>query len=132
MMGNTHLDVYANMEGVDVVAVADRDVKRLTGEASAGGNIEEQAQGGFDLSSVKQYSEGMDLIQDSEVELIDICLPTPMHLEFFQAAVDSGKHVLLEKPIARSVFYAVSAKADDPHSWPLDMRACMMHEPRSD
>jgi predicted dehydrogenase len=39
-------------------------------------------------------------IADPEVDVVDICLPTPMHRELAEAAFAAGKHVLLEKPIA--------------------------------
>jgi predicted dehydrogenase len=34
------------------------------------------------------------------VDVVDICLPTPQHLEFTVAAAKAGKHVLCEKPMA--------------------------------
>ena len=39
-------------------------------------------------------------ISDPEVDAVDVCLPTPHHREFAEAAFAAGKHVLLEKPIA--------------------------------
>jgi len=104
MMGGTHLDVYAKVRGAKVVAVSDANPKRLSGEASAAGNIKGQAQGGFDLSNpnLRRYDEGMDLIADPEVELVDICLTTPLHADYAIAALKAGKHVLVEKPLART------------------------------
>jgi len=102
MMGQTHLDVYAKRGDVNVVAVSDRDPARLSGKARATGNVEGQAQGGFDLSQAKGYEEGMDLIKDKSVDLVDICLATPLHVEYAIAALKKGKHVLVEKPLART------------------------------
>ncbi|MEM9752266.1 MAG: Gfo/Idh/MocA family oxidoreductase [Planctomycetota bacterium] len=106
MMGMTHLDVYAKRASaqgdVQVVAVADLDEARRTGKATAGGNIEGQAQGGFDFSSVKAYADAADLIADPEVDLVDVCLPTPAHARFAIAAMEAGKHLLIEKPLART------------------------------
>lgn len=102
MMGSTHLDVYAKRQDVRVVAVADLDEDRLHGRSKAQGNVEGQAQGGFDLSAVKKYREGKDLIKDRQVEVVDVCLPTPLHLEYARAALRAGKHVLVEKPLART------------------------------
>lgn len=39
-------------------------------------------------------------LHDPEVDAVDICLPTPLHREWAEAAFAAGKHVLLEKPIA--------------------------------
>ena len=102
MMGLTHLDVYAKRQNVKVVAVADKDPDRLSGKTRATGNVEGQAQGGFDLSQTKPYTEGMDLSADPEVQLVDICLATPMHVDYAIAALKKGKHVLVEKPLARN------------------------------
>lgn len=102
MMGSTHLDIYARNPLADVIAVSDIDPERLSGRAQAKGNIEGQAQSKFDLSSARQYDEGMKLIRDPDVELVDICLPTPLHLKYARAALRAGKHVMVEKPVART------------------------------
>jgi len=105
MMGGTHLDAYAKLnDKVKVAAISDANPKRLAGDESAAGNIDGQAQGGFDINdpSLKKYAEGMELINDPDVELVDICLPTPMHMQYAIAALEAGKHVLVEKPLSRT------------------------------
>ncbi|MEM7624153.1 MAG: Gfo/Idh/MocA family oxidoreductase [Planctomycetota bacterium] len=104
MMGQTHLDAYAKMPGVKVTAVADLDEDRLSGKSTAGGNIEGQAQGGFDLGSpeVRKVRNGIDLIVASDLDIIDVCVPTPGHLSIGLAALRAGKHTLIEKPLART------------------------------
>lgn len=102
MMGWTHLDVYAGLDGVEVVAVADRDEDRLSGKVRPGGNIEGQAQGGFDISKVKGYTDAAELIADPNVDVVDVCLPTPAHVPFGLMALENGKHLLMEKPLART------------------------------
>lgn len=42
-------------------------------------------------------------IARDDVQIVDICLPTPLHRQWAEAAFAAGKHVLLEKPIALSV-----------------------------
>ncbi len=101
-MGTTHLDVYRKRTDAKVIAVSDLIAERRNGKARATGNIEGQAQGGFDYASAKQYDEGMKLIADPDVQLVDICLPTPLHAEYAIAALKAGKHVLVEKPLARN------------------------------
>ena len=102
MMGLTHLDAYGKLDGVEVVALADRDEDRLSGESQAGGNIEGQAEGGFDYASVKKYTDAAELIADPDIDVVDICLPTPAHVPFGIKVLDAGKHLLTEKPLARS------------------------------
>ena len=100
MMGNTHLDVYSQLAGAEVVAVADVIESRRNGTTKVGGNIEGQAKGSFDITRVRQYEDALQLIEDPEVDLIDICLPTPIHKRYASAALEFGKHVLIEKPLA--------------------------------
>ncbi len=51
----------------------------------------------------KGYESYKDLISDPEVELIDICLPNYMHAEVAVAAMEAGKSVICEKPIATTL-----------------------------
>ena len=101
-MGGTHIEAYQKIEGCRVVAVADADEQRRTGAARAGGNIEGQGNSGFDFDRVTQYADAAELIADPAVDLVDICLPTPLHKRFSIAALEAGKHLLVEKPLART------------------------------
>ncbi len=44
-----------------------------------------------------------ELLERDDVDLIDICSPGDTHAEIAIAALDSGRHVLCEKPLANSV-----------------------------
>ena len=102
MMGLTHLDVYVGSKNAKVVAVADADPNRLSGKVQARGNVDGQAQGKFDVTKVKGYTDALALINDPQVQMIDVCLPTPLHKKFGIAVLEAGKHLLMEKPLART------------------------------
>ncbi len=101
-MGSTHLDIYSQISEVEVVAVADPKKNRLDGSSKAEGNISGQAQGSVVGFEAKKYLDGMDLIDDPDIELVDICVGTDLHFVFVEAALAKGKHVLVEKPLART------------------------------
>lgn len=104
MMGSTHMDVYARHPLANVVAICDIKQSILAGKDKAKGNIDGQAEGGFDFhaSELKKYSDAMELINDPDVQLVDICLPTPDHVKFGTATLKAGKHLLMEKPLGRN------------------------------
>ncbi|MFF0447881.1 Gfo/Idh/MocA family protein [Streptomyces sp. NPDC004609] len=52
-----------------------------------------------------------DLIARDDVQLVDICTPGDSHAEIAVAALEAGKHVLCEKPLANSVAEAEAMTA---------------------
>jgi predicted dehydrogenase len=51
------------------------------------------------------------LLERDDVQLIDVCTPGDSHAEISIAALDAGKHVLCEKPMANSVAEAEAMAA---------------------
>ena len=43
------------------------------------------------------------VLADPTVDIVDICLPPPLHVPVALKALDLGKHVILEKPVAGSI-----------------------------
>ncbi len=88
-IGAIHLGAYANMPEVEVVGVADA--------------LPEIAATGAAVVGARAYSSYEDLVAAEEVDVVDVCLPTAYHRELALKAANAGKHVILEKPIARSL-----------------------------
>jgi predicted dehydrogenase len=88
-MGSTHAKAYAAMPDVAVAAIYAPSSDR--GDPLA---REIGSRWTDDLESI---------LADPGIEAVDICLPTPLHREVAEAALATGKHVLLEKPIALSL-----------------------------
>jgi len=99
-MGSTHLRAWRKIPGAEVTAVASNDARRLSGDlSSAGGNLESAGEV-YDFSAMAKYRRAEDAVRDPDIEAVDICLPTHLHEHIAVLAIRSGKHVLVEKPMA--------------------------------
>ena len=48
----------------------------------------------------KLYAKPEDLIADKSIDIVDICTPNMYHAPLAIAALNAGKHVICEKPLA--------------------------------
>ncbi len=85
-----HVPAVASMENAQLVAVADADEARLNKVTKKYGV----------QSSYPDYKE---LLEDPEVDAVVIALPTSMHAKASIAAMEAGKHVLCEMPLAANL-----------------------------
>jgi predicted dehydrogenase len=102
LMGVTHLKAYQQIKSARIVAVVDRVRVPVQGVlAGANGNT-----GGADIirlgADVKAYRDIEEVLADSDVDLVSICTPTIVHGSQALAALRAGKHVVCEKPLART------------------------------
>lgn len=72
-----------------LMAVCDVDLARARGLAEPG-------------AGVTATDDLRDLLADPEIEAVAIATPAGTHLEVAMAAIEAGKHVLIEKPLASS------------------------------
>ncbi len=103
-IGAVHVRAYGaggTRDACRLVAVCDRDGSRLDGRAFVGGNLKaEDAEPLFDPSRAATYTDPAALLDDERVDLVSVCTPTDTHVDLAIAALDAGKHVLVEKPLA--------------------------------
>ena len=82
-----HLPGYKRDPRCELVAIADPVVERAREFAAE-----------FDIPHV--YDSHAALIARDDLHLIDVCTPSATHFELSMAALNAGKHVLCEKPVA--------------------------------
>jgi predicted dehydrogenase len=88
-VGKRHVERYQQLSGVEIVAVADID----QAEAIRVAEINEVPHVFTDLR---------DLLALDEIHAVDVCLHNNLHAPVSIAALEAGKHVFCEKPIAGS------------------------------
>lgn len=101
-MGLTHINAYRKLPNVRIVAVCDAVRLPVNGVlAGVTGNV--AGSDTVDLGpDVRAYSKIEDLLADGDIDLVDLCVPTPLHVPQTLAALQAGKHVICEKPLART------------------------------
>jgi predicted dehydrogenase len=99
-MGSTHANIWLQISGAELAAVASRDTRRLGGDFTGiQGNLGGEG-GKLDFSAVAKYTRAEEAVLDPAIEAVDICLPTHLHEPIALLALAAGKHVLVEKPMA--------------------------------
>lgn len=101
-MGATHLRLYQQMPQVRLAAVCDVSGRIRDGAlGGVAGNI--QQTGKLRLpAGTKVVSRFEALLKDPDIEVIDLCTPTHLHATQAIAALEAGKHVICEKPLAQT------------------------------
>lgn len=101
-MGVTHLRAYQQVESAKIVAVCDAIRLPVNGILQGvAGNIKKSDD--INLGNeVKVFRKLDEVLADPQVALVDLCTPTPLHPEQAIAALNAGKNLLCEKPIART------------------------------
>ena len=84
-----HIPALKRIEGVEVVALCDRDPEKAARVAQKFG-------------VPKSTGRLDDLLADDEIDAVDVCTPNFLHAPMATAALEAGKHVLCERPLARS------------------------------
>jgi predicted dehydrogenase len=86
-IGRIHVEALRRLGFVDVVAISARG--RTAADAAAA-----------ELHITKAYGNSEDLLTDSEIDAVHIATPNRLHYPYARKAMEHGKHVLCEKPLA--------------------------------
>ena len=82
-----HLPGYRRDPRCQVVAIADTEIDRAREAARE-----------FDIPDA--VADARTVINRDDIDVIDVCTPSHTHFELAWAALEAGKHVLCEKPVA--------------------------------
>jgi len=103
--GKNHARVYKELENTNLVAICDVDPERAKIIAEQYG--------------VKAYTNSSDMLKDREIQAVSVCTWSTKLAEEALKCLNTGKHVLVEKPMATNTKQAQTlidtAKANDLH-----------------
>lgn len=88
-MGRTHANGYLSIPEAKVVAVCDINAEKAAKLAS--------------LHGAKTYNDYKTMVENEDIDILDICLPTFLHKQYAVDAMKRGLNVFSEKPIALKV-----------------------------
>ena len=86
-----HMPGLATVKNAQMVAFCDIEIERATKAAKD-----------YGVSGAKVYTDYKELLKDQEVEVIHVCTPNLSHSFITIDALESGKHVMCEKPMAKT------------------------------
>ena len=84
-----HMPALAAIEGCEMVAFCDIIVERAQAAAEK-----------FGVEGAKVYEDYKELLKDESIEVVHVCTPNRSHSFITVDALEAGKHVMCEKPMA--------------------------------
>lgn len=94
-ISDLHLSAYAANPGAKIVAICDVNGKRAQDVVDKYG-------------ADKVFTDYRELLADPAIDAVSICTWNNTHAPISIAALDAGKHVLVEKPLSRTVEEALA------------------------
>jgi predicted dehydrogenase len=87
--GQAHIPSFKKIEGSELIALGARTEKHVKPLAAQYG--------------VKYYLDYDKLLEDPKIQAVALAVPTPMHFDLAMKAMNKGKHVLCEMPLAPTI-----------------------------
>ncbi|WP_421663828.1 Gfo/Idh/MocA family protein [Lysinibacillus telephonicus] len=81
-----HAEAIVSLPNAELVAVCDID--------------KEKVETFSEKYNSKKFLDYYEMLEDKEIEVVNICTPNALHAEMAINAIEKGKHVMIEKPIA--------------------------------
>jgi predicted dehydrogenase len=103
-MGKAHSNAWRNVASYFEVPAFEQKV--LVGRDAAG--VSEAAR---KYGWAETATDWRDVMDRDDIDIVDICAPGWLHAEIAMAALEAGKHVLLEKPLANTLVEAEAMTA---------------------
>ena len=88
-MGRVHSEGIRRLGNVEIVGVAASSADKARAFA-------------YEISVERSTGDYHELLADPEIDAVHVCTPNALHFPMSKAALEAGKHVICEKPLAMS------------------------------
>ena len=88
-VGRVHVEAIRRLGFVDIAAIVDVNIAQAEKYAK-------------EFGADKAVADYKEVLADPTIDAVDICTPNTFHAPFAKAAMEAGKHVICEKPLATS------------------------------
>ncbi|MHA7275457.1 Gfo/Idh/MocA family protein [Arthrobacter sp. Hz1] len=95
-MGKAHSNAWRNVN-------AFYPTPRVTQQLLVGRDASHVADAATQFGWAESSTDWREVLERDDIQLVDICTPGQLHAELAIAALNAGKHVIVEKPLANSV-----------------------------
>jgi predicted dehydrogenase len=89
-IGRVHLDAVRRLERVEAAAIADTNIE-----------VARRLCAGFAIPTATEDYQA--ILRDAAIDAVHICTPNAQHFQMAKEALEAGKHVACEKPLATTV-----------------------------
>jgi len=99
-------DLRAGIVGTGFMGTAHARAARLVGARLVGvaaSTPEHAKEAAVRLGADRSFDSAESLLMDPDIDVVHICVPNALHLPYARLALEEGKHVVCEKPLAADV-----------------------------
>src|SRR5271166_1522169 len=88
-VGRVHLDAVRRLESDEAAAIVDTNI-----------DLAQRLAAGFGVPAAADYRT---ILRDPTIDAVHICTPNAQHFSMAKEALEAGKHVVCEKPLATTL-----------------------------
>src|ERR1044071_5426825 len=89
-VGRVHLEGIRRLGNVDIAAIGEPQIEKANQLAA-------------EFGVPRTDADYRRILEDKSIDAVHVCVPNALHFPIAKDALEAGKHVICEKPLATSV-----------------------------
>ena len=103
-VGRIHLEGIRRLGYVQIYAIGEPEIDKAKALAA-------------EFGATKTDADYRRILEDPAVDAVHVCVPNSLHFQLAKDALEAGKHVICEKPLATSVADTAVHEGFPGHDW---------------